>query len=191
MAKKKIIYLHGRLGAGKTSTADKVAESLGYERMSAGYFFRQEAEERNMSLVELNQYIQNDPSIDIQVDQRQKEYIESHNEIVFDGRLGFYLAPKTIFNIFLELAPEIAAQRILADRLNNPGRKTETAEDLETMIKDLEERTELERNKLEQLYGIKNCFDPDHFELVVDTELHNLEEVAGIVVDEFKKWLAR
>ena len=189
MTKKKIIYIHGRLGAGKTSTADRVAEVLGYSRMSAGYFFRKEAEERGMSLVELNQYIQKDPSVDIEVDQRQKSYIDSHENLVLDGRLGFYLAPDTIFNVFLDLEVEVAAQRILADRERNPSRKSETAIDFDEMVKDLKERAELERRKLEQLYGIKDCFDKDLFDLVVDTEVHNLEQVVEIVIEEYKKWL--
>ncbi|MDP3953211.1 MAG: (d)CMP kinase [bacterium] len=187
--KKKVIYIHGRLGAGKTSTADGVAKVLGYDRMSAGYFFRKEAEERNMSLVELNQYIQGDPSVDIEVDQRQKEYINSHEEVVLDGRLGFYLAPETIFNVFLELGVEIAALRILSDKMENPDRKSETANDISKMVEDLKKRTELERRKLKQLYGIEDCFDKSHFDLVVDTRKHNLDEVVDIVIGEYKRWL--
>ncbi|MEX2054163.1 MAG: AAA family ATPase [Candidatus Colwellbacteria bacterium] len=187
--KKKIIYFHGHLGAGKTSTANRVAEILGYKRMSAGYFFRKEAEERGMSLVELNQYIQKDPSVDIEVDNRQKEYINSGEELVLDGRIGFYLAPGVIFNVFLDLDTQTAATRILSDKANNPDRQMETAKDTKDMMDDLEERTELERQKLEQFYGIKNCFDKSHFDLVVDTKKHSLDEVVQIVIDAYRGWL--
>jgi len=191
MDKKHIIYIHGRLGAGKTSTADRIAEILKYDRMSAGYFFRQGAEEHGMSLVEFNQYIESDPATDIEVDQKQKEYMENHDKLVFDGRLGFYLMPKVIFNVFLELDSKIAAKRVWADKAENVGRRSERAQSLEEMAADLEKRAEVERRRLQQFYKIENCFDKSHFDLVVDTSKNNLEEVANIVIDAYKEWIAK
>lgn len=190
MEKKEVIYIHGRLGAGKSSTADRVADLLGYQRMSAGYFFREAADERDMTLVELNHYMQKDQSIDLEIDGKQKEYIENHNKLVLDGRIGFYLAPE-IFNVFLELDPRTAAERILNDMKTNRNRRVEEVKSVDEIVEDIKERADLERRKLENLYGVEDCFDKDHFDLIIDTKKNNLEEVADILIKEYRAWLSK
>lgn len=189
MNKKNILYFHGQLGAGKTSTADRVAEKLNYERLSAGYFFRQEAEERDMSLVEFNEYIQKDQSIDLAIDAKQKQFLIENDNLVLDGRLGFYLMPGIIFSIFLDVNPVTAAKRILEDRKTNPTRKTELGSNLDEMVKNLEKRRTLEQEKLQKLYGIENVFDTGHFDLVVATDNMDLESVSDRVTQEYITWM--
>lgn len=188
--KKKIIYLHGNQGAGKTSTADLIAEKLGYSRMSVGSFFRQEAEERGMEFVEFNKQIKGELSVDLKIDKRQEEFIKANEEAVMDGRIGFYLAPGEIFNVFLKVKPEIAAERIFKDKQNNPSRKTEGAQTIEETLRGVEERKKAEKSRYKTLYDIEDPFAPEHFDLIVDTGENNMEEVASIIIDAYKKWLA-
>lgn len=50
------------------------------------------------------------------------------------------------------------------------------------------ERLESEQKRYWDLYKINNR-DLSQFNLVVDTEKNNLEEVVSIVLSEYKKWL--
>ena len=142
-----------------------------------------------MTMVELNQYIQDHEEMDFRIDGRQKEFIENNEEIVMDGRVGFYLAPGTIFNVFLDLDPRVAATRILADREDNHERKGEMAQTVDDMVLELQERARLEEGKLKNRYDLEGIFDPSNFDLVVDTGPNNLEQVVEIVRAEYEKWL--
>jgi cytidylate kinase len=50
------------------------------------------------------------------------------------------------------------------------------------------ERFESEQKRYWDLYKIDNT-KKEQFDLVIDTNKNNLEEVAGIVVEEYKKWI--
>ncbi|MEZ4200247.1 MAG: AAA family ATPase [Candidatus Paceibacterota bacterium] len=54
MARPTIITLSGKPGSGKSSTADKVAELLGYTRYSSGNLVRKVAKKHGLSLAEFN-----------------------------------------------------------------------------------------------------------------------------------------
>ncbi|HMA78643.1 MAG TPA: AAA family ATPase, partial [Candidatus Paceibacterota bacterium] len=53
--KRHIITVSGKPGSGKSSTADRVAEMLDYERYSSGDMVRALLEARNMTLEEFNE----------------------------------------------------------------------------------------------------------------------------------------
>jgi len=54
MKRKHIITISGRPGSGKSTTADKVAELLGYTRHSSGDMVRQILFQNKMTLIEYN-----------------------------------------------------------------------------------------------------------------------------------------
>ena len=54
MRKTHIITISGKPGSGKSSTADKVAELLGYARYSAGDEAREYIRKHHMTLAEYN-----------------------------------------------------------------------------------------------------------------------------------------
>lgn len=187
--KRKIIYLHGNLGAGKSSTADGLAERFGYGRHSTGKIFRDYSKEKDMNVKELSELAEKDNSIDYELDRIQKEFLEEHDGVVMDGRLGFYLVPEA-FNVFLKLDEETAAERIVADVVRkNPDRSVEDAYTKEEMLERIRHRQKSEAKRYLELYGIRNHFDPDHFDLIVDTKENNLEEVIDIIAREYEKWL--
>jgi cytidylate kinase len=190
MNKKHIITIAGKLGSGKSSTAKKVAEILGYEHKSTGDFMRQIADRRGVSLLELNKIAETDLSVDKELDDRNIE-VGKMNNIVLDSRLGFYFISDS-FKVFLELDPEIASERILKDKESNSNRNKETIEQFntkESIADKIKQRLLSERKRYKDLYNIENHTDHSNFDLVIDTEKIPLEEVSKKVIEEYNNWL--
>jgi len=190
MNKKYIITIAGKLGSGKSSTAKKVAEILGYKHFSTGDFMRDMANKRNVSLGDLSLIAETDLSIDKDIDNYCLE-IGEKERVVLDSRLGFYFIPKS-FKVFLELNPQIASQRILEDKKNNPNRKTETSGSFDTeeaIIEKNQNRLSSEKKRYKELYNIKDHISHKNFDLVINTEKIPLEEVVKKVIEEYNKWI--
>ena len=190
MNKKHNITIAGSLGSGKSSTAKKIAEILGYEHRSTGDFFRSIAEKRGVSLVDLNKIAETDLSVDKEVDDRNIEIGKMEN-IVLDSRLGFHFIPDS-FKVFLDISPVIASRRILEDKKNNPNRSKEATGSFDTeekILNSISERLNLEKNRYKELYGIDDNTSPIHYDLIVNTEKVNLEEVSKKVIEEYNNWL--
>ena len=190
MQKKTIITFAGKLGSGKSSTANRVAELLGYTRASTGDFMRSIAEKRSVSLGELQKLAETDPSIDHELDDNNRA-VGQKEQVVLDSRLGFHFIPDS-FKVFLELDPTIAAERILKDAEQNPARHKEGAsafKSKEEIVASTEARLASERKRYKDLYGISDHTDHANFDLVIDTATMPLEEVAQKIVSEYQKWL--
>lgn len=190
MTRKHIITIAGKIGGGKSSTAQRVAELLGYEHSSTGSFMRKLALERKISLEELSKEAEKDDSIDRALDEYNKEIGQREN-IVLDSRLGFYFIPES-YKVFLELDPKIAAGRILKDKEKNSDREIETNQEFnteESIYKTINQRLESERKRYKELYNILDHTDHKNFDLVIDTSQMPLEDVVQKIVKDYKKWL--
>ncbi len=188
--KKHIITIAGKLGSGKSSTAKKVAEILGYTHYSTGDFMRSIADKKGVSLGDLNIMGETDPSIDKELDDRNIE-IGNMENIVLDSRLGFHFIPKA-FKVFLDLDAETASERILKDKENNPNRSKEATgsfDSKESIINKITQRLTSERKRYKDLYGIEDHTSPSNFDLVINTKEIPLEEVSKMVVEEYNNWL--
>jgi len=192
MGKRQIITLAGSNGSGKSSTAKGVAKKLNFKHFSSGDFMRQIAKEKNVTLEELSRIAEKEDWVDKKLD----DYVRaagSEDKIVIDSRLAFHWMPDS-FKVYLDLDSETAAKRMLQDMQNNPNRRTENdgqIESTEKMIEKSAKRLESERKRYFDLYGIKDHKDKNNFDLVVDTNKNNLEQVIDIVILEYKKWLER
>jgi len=189
MQKRKIITIAGSNGSGKSSTAKGVAKELGFQHFSSGDFMRQIAKEENLTLEELGKLAESTNWVDKKIDACVKD-VGSQNKIVIDSRLAFHWIPDS-FKVYLDLDSSIAAERMLEDMKNNPARLTENTGQVETkeeMIEKSAKRLASERKRYFELYGIKDHKDKQNFDLIVDTNKNNLEQVVNIVVAEYKKW---
>ncbi len=190
MIKKHIITIAGTLGSGKSSTAKKLSELLGYKHYSTGDFMRSIADKRGLSLGDLSILAESDTSIDKELDDRNKE-IGQMLDIVLDSRLGFYFIPDS-FKVFLELDLDIAAERILEDKKNNANRSTESSGSFDTkesIVKEVESRFNSEKKRYKDLYGIEDQTAHSNFDLVINTKDNSLEEVVEEIISKYNNWL--
>lgn len=192
MQKKHIVTIAGKLGSGKSSTANRVAEILGYGRASTGDFMREIADRRGVTLGELGAIAETDPSVDEELDGQNRTLGQKEN-IVLDARLGFFFIPDS-FKVFLELDPNVAAERILKDAEKNPARHKEVRGEyntVEAISAAISTRLASERTRYLEKYGVKDQTAHENFDLVIDTNTLPLEGVAQKIVEEYQKWLAK
>ncbi len=188
MQRKHIITLSGKPGSGKSSTADRVAEMLGYTRYSSGEDVRKIIHKRKMTLEAFNKHAEEHPEVDAEIDEKLRE-LRNHDDIVIDSRLGFYWIPES-FKVYLDLDNDVAVARIFRDANLNTLRSEsgEGSTSMEDVMDQVEERMRSERMRFKKLYGI-NPYSIEHFDLIIDTARHSPQTVALTIFDTYKKWL--
>jgi predicted cytidylate kinase len=162
-----IITISGLPGAGKTSVAEELAKRLGMKRLSVGDIRAQMAIEKGITIDELNAL---GTESDVLADQKQKEIAASTDNIIIEGRISWYLIPKS-FKILVTVDPEVGARRIFEEKKLDDGKRSDermyaSAEDAKDSIK---KRVASDRERLRKLYNIDDFTATDHFDLVIDT----------------------
>ncbi len=148
------------------------------------------ASERGVSIVELNILAETDSLVDKEIDAKQKEFMDTHDNFVIDSRIGWFLAPDS-FKVFLNLDIDTAAKRVFADiEAKKSERKEEISETLEQVKKRIIERMTSEKERYNKYYGIENYQDLKHFDLVVDTSINDIPKVEALILEGYKKWLS-
>ena len=92
------------------------------------------------------------------------------------------------FKVFLDLDLEVAAKRIITNMEPERLESEKIPNDPRVYAGQLQERLDSESRRYMNLYEI-NPYDLGNYDLVVDTEANNLEQVAEIVQRAYEKWL--
>lgn len=187
--KKSIITIAGVAGSGKTANARLLATRLSFDHYSMGDMQRKTAQRKGISLAELGELQKRDPTLDREIDQEQQSLGNQKDYFVIDSRLGWYFIPQS-FKVFLKVPKKIAVERIWKDIQQNPGRQVEQHTSKEELAKSLLERVQCEKERYQVQYGIMNHYDESHFDIVIDTSNHSVEEVAAIIKQAYEKWKA-
>jgi cytidylate kinase len=185
--KKHIITIAGAPGSGKSSTAKIVAQKLGYEHFSSGDMFRKMAAEKGLSVEEINEAAEEQKSIDQKVDELLVGIGKEKDKVVIDSRTAFHWIPDS-FKVFLDLDSQIAAERTFA-QIQKEGRASQAASSVEEVRANTIRRTTSEHKRYQSLYNL-DVTDKKSFDLVVDTQTNNLEQVAAIVVAAYETWVS-
>ncbi len=188
MKRSHIITLSGKPGSGKSSTADRVAELLGYSRYSSGDIVRNLIRKQGITLADFNRRAHQNHEMDHAIDEELRS-LRDESDIVVDSRLGFYWIPES-FKVYLDLDIDVATARIFKDAVTNQGRDSEVynISSISDVQKQVQSRLNNELRRFRSLYGI-NPYDPKHFDLIINTSRHSPQTVALTVFDEYKKWL--
>jgi cytidylate kinase len=172
-----IITISGRPGSGKSAVAVRVAEALGMRHVSAGDFMRQMAAERGMTILEFSRSAEDRESIDREIDARTVQLSRESADFVMDARLAWHFIPES-FKVFLEVSPEVAAQRIYEAQR---GSEKENVS-LENTKRAIESRTESERKRYLKYYGLDYA-EHTQYDLVVDTSDLTIDQVVQRILD--------
>jgi cytidylate kinase len=75
--------------------------------------------------------------------------------------------------------------------VNPLRRESESSSTSEEIYKKITERLTDEKKRFKDVYGLEDYTDKKHFDLVIDTNKNNLEQVVEIVTSEYKRWLSK
>lgn len=175
------ITLTGNLGAGKTSVC-KELEKMGYQILSTGAIFRKIAEEKGISVLELNELAKKDRSIDDMIDNRTIELGKKVNNTIFDSRLAWNFIPDS-FKVFLYIDTDEAAKRVISGE----NREAESYTSFEDAKTSLYMRARLEQARFKDLYDI-DYYNAANYNLVIETTSATPEEIAKEIARNFEAY---
>ena len=175
------ITISGKAGSGKSTVAKLLSEKLKLKHYSIGDLMRAMANEKNLSLMELNKLAETDKSIDFELDNKLKELGKTKDNFVVDGRLTAFFISHAQARIFLITDDKVRAERILKDK-----REHEKSKDLDEMIAVIQNREESEKKRYKQYYGV-DYLDKKLYNFVVDTTNLTPDEVVEKIIEFVNK----
>ena len=177
------ISLAGDLGSGKSTVANILLDALGAEYYSTGGMVRAIAERMNMTIGELNVYMETHPEIDKEIDDGLVLLRDDPRSLIIDSRMAWHFTEGT-FKVYLSTDTEVASARIMCAK-----RSDEQSSSLEEAILCTRQRRASEKKRYYEKYGV-DITDLSNYSLVVDTTYATPDEVAGVILACFEVWRA-
>lgn len=184
MTVRQSIVFNGDLGSGKSTVSVEIAKRLGLRRVSVGDLYRQMAQERQMTALQLNLHAELDQAVDGYVDQLQRDIAASGESLVMDSRLAWHFFTDAL-KVHMITEPGEAARRVLL----RPSGPAESYTSLEEAKAKLRERSESERNRFIVRYGVDKA-RLRNYDLVCDSTRANATEVIAHIIDAYEGRLA-
>lgn len=175
------ISLAGDLGSGKSTVAKILISRLGAEYYSTGAIVRSIADQRGMTVSELNEYMETHPEIDHEIDAGIAALSNDDRFLVIDSRMAWHFTKGT-FKVYLSCDIETSALRIM-----NANRKGEHSATIEETIDCTRSRRESEKKRYKEQYGV-DIKDLSNYSLIVDTTVATPDEIADCIISAFEKW---
>jgi cytidylate kinase len=164
-----IITVSGAPGTGTTSLARSLAAELGLRWINSGEIFRKIAEQKNVTMRELNRLAEKGPEIDYLIDDAQLALARDGGGI-FEGRLSGHLLAA---DLKVALKADI---RVRAGRIARRESKI-----LEDALQETRAREESEARRYKMYYNI-DIHDLSIYDLVVDTGRFDESETLSTVL---------
>ncbi|MDZ5444545.1 AAA family ATPase [Micromonospora sp. 4G57] len=180
MTVRQSIVFNGDLGSGKSTVSVEIAKRLGLRRVSVGDLYRQMAQERQMTALQLNLHAELDQAVDGYVDQLQRDIAASGESLVMDSRLAWHFFTDAL-KVHMITEPTEAARRVLA----RPSGPAESYSSLEEARAKLRERSESERNRFIVRYGVDKA-RLRNYDLICDTTRADPEQVIAHIIDVYE-----
>jgi len=181
--KKILILISGPHASGKTTIARAIAREFKLRYISAGEIFRNMAKERGMNLVQFTKYVEENPDIDYEIDNRMMEEMKKGN-VVVDSQLAYFfsrrISDKNIVKISMMVYADL--EKRIQRLMGRDGLSREEA------IREIRVREESERDRFKKLYGVE-LWALDDFDVVINTSHLAIEEAIDLCVSIVRKLL--
>lgn len=172
-----ILTVSGPPGSGTTTLAKRLTERFNLDYVSGGDVFREEAEERGVSVGEFNRMVEEEPEIDRELDERQREIARERDDVLLESRLAGWMAEEHAdVSIWLKADDRVRAERVAE-------REDVTVDEA---LEESRQRESSEAKRYRDLYDI-DIDDLTVYDLVIDTERWGADavaEIAGAAVEE-------
>ena len=176
------ITISGPPGSGKTTACSKLSETLGLEAVVFGRIFRELDAEKHLTLTQLGELAERDPSIDNMIDERILQMARTHEDLILESRLSAYMLSRNgieAFKIHICASPEVRMQRV----------GLREGETLEEATAATVERQRSEAKRYKQWYGI-DIEDLSVYDLVINTDDMDPDQVLDTILEGLNAWQA-
>ncbi|GAA3304984.1 MULTISPECIES: AAA family ATPase [Dactylosporangium] len=180
MSNHRSVVINGDLGSGKSTVSVELATRLGLRRISVGDMYREMAQRRGMTALQLNLHAELDDAIDSAVDNLQTEIAQSGEQLIVDSRLAWFFFHEA-FKVHLITEPTEAARRVLG----RPHSDVENYASLDEAKRNLHSRSESERMRFLTRYGADK-YKLRNYDLVADSTRATPDEVVSAVQAAFE-----
>ncbi len=177
---KRVITVGGLHGTGKSSVADAISKKFSLRRMSAGVIFRKMAKERDLTLEEFSRVAAGDEDIDKLIDDKLREEAEKGNAVI-DGQLAAWMAGDNADLKILLIASVENRIRRISER---------DGTDFEYARRETITREGSEKARYKEYYGV-DVSDHSVYDLIINTDKYDLEEVIAIVFTAIEEYLGK
>jgi len=162
-----IVTIGGSVGSGKSTLAKGIAERFNLKHISAGLVMRDMAKEKGMDLLEFSRLAEENPAIDKEIDDRQKEMAKGN--CVVEGRLSAHFIKPDI-SIWLKAPLDVRATRV-GHRENISPKEAE---------KRITGREASEKKRYKEFYNIE-LDDMDKYDIILNNGKFDMDSTAKIV----------
>lgn len=170
------IVVSGDLGSGKSTVSRELAERLGLRRISMGDLYREMAQSRGMSALQINLHAERDEALDDRVDQFQAQLARSGEPLVVDSRLAWFFFSQA-FKVHLIVDPAVAARRAMS----RPASNVEAYASLAEAVGDLQRRSASERSRFLRKYGVDKM-RLRNYDMVCDSTRASQTEISEDII---------
>ena len=173
-----IITISGLPGTGTTTVSTILRERTGMEFVSSGEIFRGIAAELGLTLAEFGKLAETDVFYDRQIDDRQKEFSKTKDNLIMEGRLAGHMSlevppGKKILRVLLKAPLDTRVRRIMQREGSTSSFKFE--------LDKTKTREESERVRYASYYGI-DIGDMSVYDLIIDSSKFDPETIVGIIL---------
>lgn len=179
MATGRSVVINGDLGSGKSTVSVLLAQRLGIRRVSVGDLYREMAQQRGMTALELNLHAELDDKIDFYVDRLQRDAATSGEQLIVDSRLAWFFFTGAL-KVHLVAEPSVAAQRVLSRPANTVERYTSVEQARERLAV----RSQSERVRFRSRYGADKA-RLRNYDLICDSTRATPDEIVERIVAAF------
>lgn len=167
------IAISGKSGCGNTTVSGLLANELDIKLIN--YTFRQLAEEKGMTLLQVIEAAKNDDFYDKFVDTHQVE-LALEQSCVLGSRLAIWMLKQADLKVYLYASDEIRANRIF----NREGGNLQEIKDF-TAMRDREDT-----NRYKEFYGIDNN-DYNFADIIINVDEKTPAEIVEIILKKLEE----
>ena len=167
-----VLTVSGLPGSGTSTACQMLRESLGWDYVNAGQIFRDMASEAGMTLAEMGAYAEQNPQVDLQLDERMIQVARDRPPVVLEGRMTGWMAVRgklSAHKVWLQASAEIRAERI--------GLRDGDVAALEQMLS----RQASESQRYREHHGI-DIGDLSVYDSVINTEANEPPAVVAMIL---------
>ena len=170
-----IITIGGLAGTGTTTLAEVLSENLDIPYISAGFIFREMAEEHGMTVLEFSEFAEGNDDIDKEIDKRQAEKAKSAENLIVEGRLSAFFVDNADLRICLMTPFDVRSKRIAQ-------REDKT---VELAKEEIITREKSEALRYMEIHNI-DISNMDIYDIIINTGTFNPENVSEIIIQTLK-----